>query len=263
MSGSPQKHIPIVTFHKVDYAFEWGVTRLPPPRFNAILRFLKENGYTTVSLQVLLNTKPLLPPKPVVITFDDSYESVYTHAFPLMQKYHFSGTVFVIAGFVGRMNTWDVNLGGKMFRHLSWDQILEMKNNGFEIGSHTVRHPDLTRMDSKRLRVEVERSKKTIEDKTGSEVQFISFPFGRYNTRVIDACKSAEYKRGCGFWIRVQEKKVQEPFVLERKAYYLFDGIWNLKAKLQRNSWTPFENAKLRLVNFCSHGTSLVKSIKY
>jgi peptidoglycan/xylan/chitin deacetylase (PgdA/CDA1 family) len=259
LRSSSQKPVPILTFHKVDPSFEWGVTRIAPSGFRKILQFLKNEGYESISLQTLRDPTAILPPKPVVFTFDDSYESVYTGAYPLMQEYDFFGTVFVITGYAGRMNEWDVNLGWKKFRHLSWDQIRLMKKGGFEIGSHTVHHPDLTRIDSRLLYFELNRSKKEIEDKIGEEALFISFPFGRYNTRVIDASKSCGYQNGCGFWLSKQEKKLKEKFVLERKAYYLFDGLWNLKAKLEKNRWTFFENMKLRIVNFCSHGSSLIK----
>lgn len=250
--------VPILTFHKVDASFEWGVTRVTPIKFRAILKFLKEEGYETVSIKNLINPEAILPKKPVILTFDDSYESLYTHAFPMMQEFGFSGTVFVITGFVGHINAWDVNLGGITFRHLTWNQLHELHEAGFEIGSHTVTHPDLTRIDSTRLEVELRRSKADIEDHIGDSVNFISFPFGRYHQGVIDACRQVGYWNGCGFWIQKKDKKSKETFVLERKAYYLFDGIGNLKSKLITNAWTPLENIKLRLINACSHASALV-----
>ena len=234
------------------------MTRVTPTKFRAILKFLKEEGYETVSIKNLIQPEAILPKKPVILTFDDSYESLYTHAFPMMQAYGFSGTVFVITGFVGQKNVWDVNLGGRTFRHLTWSQLDELHTAGFEIGSHTVTHPDLTRVDADRLQVELRRSREEIEDHTGESVEVISFPFGRYNRAVIDACRQAGYRKGCGFWRHKKDKKSKETFVLERKACYLFDGIWNLRSKLITNAWTPLENIKLRLINVCSHASALV-----
>jgi len=256
------RHIPTLTFHKVDSSFEWGVTRITPSQFKRILEFFIRERYVTVSLRQCFNPAYVLPLKPVVITFDDSYESIYTHAFPLMETYGFTATIFVITGYAGKFNTWDVNLGWRQFRHLSWDQIVQLKKAGFEIGSHTVHHPDLTRVHDHLLKGELENSKKQIEDKIGEGVHFISFPFGRYNTEVIEISKQVGYQHGCGFWIRTLEKRLKEEFVFERKAYYLFDGIWNLKAKLSNNLLTSIEDVKLRIVNFCSQGTSLVKPVK-
>ena len=91
------------------------MTRVSPAKFRTILAFLKQQGYETISLKTLCNPVAVFPEKPIVITFDDSYESVYANAFPLMQEYGFLGTVFIITGYVGRINEWDVNCGGKKF----------------------------------------------------------------------------------------------------------------------------------------------------
>jgi peptidoglycan/xylan/chitin deacetylase (PgdA/CDA1 family) len=251
--------VPILTFHKIDPSFEWGVTRIFPRQFRTVIRYLKEEGFETISIQNLLDPNSPKPPKPVILTFDDCYESLYTQAFPVMEEFNCTGTVFVITGYAGRVNAWDVNLGGIRFNHLSWSQIRELYKAGFEIGSHTVHHPDLTRVPATMLGAELEQSKKTIEDKIGGVVHFLSFPFGRYNQKVIDACRSFGYRNGCGFWLRVKK----ETFVLERKAYYLFDGLWNLKLKLKNGGLSHIEDWKLRIINFCSYGTSLVKPPKY
>lgn len=253
--------IPIINFHKVDAHFEWGITRSTPKQFENILQYLKSNHYETISLNRLIGAGDL-PEKPIVITFDDSYESVFTHAFPLMQKYGFTGTVFVIAGYVGEWNTWDVNLGWLKFKHLSWSQIAELLKYGFEIGSHAVHHMDLTRIDRDILNRELTESKQILEQKTGHPVQFVSYPFGRYNDKVVSISRSAGYKKACGCLSPAGSHK-NDAFVLERKACYLFDGIWNLKAKINHSPFSKMEHLKLRFLNYCSYGTSLVKPSKF
>lgn len=255
-----KQSVPILAFHKVDPSFEWGVTRVTPRKFRTVLDFLKKQEYSTISLRTCCDSASNLPPKPIVLTFDDSYESVYTYAFPVLKEYGFTGTIFVITAFVGKTNTWDVNLGGCRFRHLSWSRIREMHEAGFEIGSHTVHHPDLTRInDPGWLDFELEESKNAIEDNIGSEVRFISFPFGRFTKNIIKRCKSAGYSHGCGFILSKKMKKSKERFVVERKPYYLFDRVRSLKAKLDMNGWIAAENMKLRIINTCSHASSLVK----
>jgi len=255
--NSQRPHVPILAFHKVDPRFEWGVTRTTPQQFRRILNYLKTTGYQTVSLQDLSDPSHPLPAKPVVLTFDDSYESVYAHAYPAMMEFGFTGTIFIITDYIGALNRWDINLGWLTFRHLNWDQILEMKKNGIEFGSHTHRHPDLTRVSDERIERELEYSKKILEERLGEKVPFISFPFGRYNEKIVQKAKEIGYVHACAFWNSL--KNSDESFVFERKAYYLFDTLWNLKAKLGCNFWTHCEVAKLRIINFCSHGTSLVK----
>jgi len=263
LKNSSHKLVPILTFHKVDSSFEWGVTKVSPSRFRTVLQFLSEEGFQTISLKELFDPTFVLPPKPIVLTFDDGYESVYRYAFPLMEEFNFIGTIFVITGYVGRLNEWDVNLGWRKFRHLSWDQILKLKKAGFEIGSHTVNHPNLARLSISSLKFELESSKKKIEDKIGEEVRFISFPFGRYTKDVIDVSLACGYQKGCGYYlINRNPGKNGEKFVLERKAYYIFDRLWNLRAKLRENKLGFLENVKLRVINFFSHGTSLIKPVK-
>lgn len=252
--------VPILAFHKVDPGFEWGVTRVTPRQFRSVLQVLKDRNYQTVSVHDALDPKINLPENPIVITFDDSYASVFEYAFPILQEFQYTATVFVITGFAGEWNRWDVNLGGLKFRHLSWEQISKMSEAGIEIGSHTVHHPDLTRVSYKILENEVSLSKAHLEDTLGKKIDLISFPFGRYNNDVVSVCQAAGYKHGCGFWMR---KKSDQPFVFERKAYYLFDNHWSLQAKLDHHWGRVAENMKLRVINFCSHGTSFVKTPKF
>ena len=241
-------------------SFEWGATRITPHRFESFLKFLKGTGYTCVPLQSLYNPKFIHPSKPIILTFDDSYDSIYKYAWPIMKAYDFTGTVFVISGYVGKSNSWDVNLGGRLFRHLKWDHIKNLSEAGFEIGSHTVHHPDLTRIKINSVRQELLWSKRRLEDKIGTEIHSIAYPFGRYDERIVDLSLETGYKIGFGAVQRKRCRSVKESFVFERKTCYLFDGLWNLRAKVDKTFWTELENIKLRVINFCSYGTSIVKT---
>jgi len=257
-----KKHVPILTFHKVDTDFEWGVTRITPGQFRRILEFLKKNGYHSISLEQLIDCTFPLPEKPVILTFDDAYDSIYRYAASLMLEHGFTGTIFVISEFVDRWNDWDVNMGGKKFKHLSWSRLAELKKLGFEIESHGMTHADMTQIDDGRLFQELSNSRREIENHVGHQVQFISFPFGRYNDRVIDTAVRCAYKKGCGYFRKNLNRK-EEMFILERKACYLFDTMWNLRAKLEQSPWTFMENLKLRAVNLGSYGTLLLKKGEY
>lgn len=257
--------VPFLTFHKVDTRFEWGVTRVTPLQFKKIITFLKTEGYTTITIADLFSDSYKLPEKPIIINFDDSYESIYTNAYPLMQAFGCTGTIFIITGYTGKLNLWDVNLGWIRFKHLTWDHIRELSDQGFEIGSHSVNHPDLTRIKEKDIYRELDYSKKEIEDKVGKPVRYISFPFGRYNQRVIDFCQQTGYEKGCAFQINLRHKSEnrENSFVIKRKAYYLFDGKFSLRAKLGRKPFDFFEDIKLKIINSFSYGTFLIKSMSY
>lgn len=240
----------------MDPAFEWGITRVTPVRFEQIIDYLKSTGYESVSLDQIYKTPETLPQKPVAITFDDGYESVYQYAFPILEKYQFISTTFVITDYINQYNTWDVNLGGLRFKHLNWEQILEMKNHRHYFGSHSMSHRDLTSLPDQELMHELQVSKKVLEEKLNSPVHYISFPFGKYNQRVLDFSKQSGYFKGIGVSRPIVNKTA---YVVDRKAFYWLDTFWNLNAKLQPSLGSAFEDLRLRLINLCSYGTTIVK----
>jgi peptidoglycan/xylan/chitin deacetylase (PgdA/CDA1 family) len=249
--------MPVLTFHKVDPAFEWGATRLSPARFSRILFYLKERGFTGAPLAKVLASASTASSNSLALTFDDGYESLWTFARPVMLKAGFTGTIFVITDYIGRLNTWDVNLGGKLFRHLDWNQIRDFIRHGFEIGSHTASHPDLTSLSDWRLKDELIRSKAVLEDKTDKPVRFLSFPFGRHNRRVVDSAITAGYERGLAFWRRLESDP--EGFVAETRAVYSFDPIPAIPDKFRDGIPGRFEAFKQRAINTCSWGCVIVK----
>ena len=181
------KNVPVLAFHKIDSRFEWGVTRSTPSQFQTILTFLREEGFQTISIAELLRNQPL-PEKPIILTFDDAYDNVFDFALPIMNAAGFTATLFVITGYIGSMNTWDVNTGGLLFQHLSMNRIIRLRDQGWEIGSHTVHHPDLTRIAPEYLKKELECSKSLLENALRTPVESIAFPFGRFNPHVLQAC---------------------------------------------------------------------------
>jgi peptidoglycan/xylan/chitin deacetylase (PgdA/CDA1 family) len=206
-----------------------------------------------------MNNERSLPSKPIILTFDDAFESIYFHAFPVLKEMNYRATIFIITDFVGKENYWDVNIFGKRFKHLSWAQLEEMRMWGIEPGSHTVTHTDLTRISGKCLTYEIIRSKETIRDRLNYDPVAISFPFGRYNAEVISKCVKSGYRIGCGMILN-RFQHVSDSFqLIERKAVYGFEGVQNVKAKIEKTFFSPLETFKLRLINLCSNGTSLVK----
>jgi peptidoglycan/xylan/chitin deacetylase (PgdA/CDA1 family) len=185
----------ILTYHKVGSQFELGITSVTRTRFRKHLDLLSAAGKRFHNASDLVFNG--VNGDGVSLTFDDGYESVYTCVFPEMSERGITGTVFPVVGSIGRENHWDVRLSFKRFRHLSWDHLAELSRSGFEIGSHTISHRDLTRMDVPRLRCELRDSKHMLEDRLGAGVRSIAFPFGRHNSRVIDEAVDAGYS--CGF----------------------------------------------------------------
>ena len=185
--------IPILTYHR--FAEDCNsLLCLRSSTFEHQMQYLKENGFHVISpeeLLAFLENKQGLPKKSVLITMDDGYRSVYEIAYPILKKYEFTATLFIYTNFVGL---------SKMA--ITWDQLKEMKADGFSIGSHTIYHSDLTIpkdgeteadwMD--RINKELYGSKKIIDKKLRQDTYLLAYPYGKYDQRSINIAKEAGYK---------------------------------------------------------------------
>jgi peptidoglycan/xylan/chitin deacetylase (PgdA/CDA1 family) len=159
---------------------------VPPDVFEAHLQFLRDAGYTGISLEDLywhLMTGRPLPEKPVVLTFDDGYRDNYEVAFPLLKKYGFTATFFAITDFVD----WGYE------RYVTWEQLREMQEAGMEIGAHSRDHPDLRDRDIDFLVWQILGPREAIEDHLGKRPRFYSYPSGKYDEKVIAVLRSDHY----------------------------------------------------------------------
>src|SRR5579871_4024725 len=115
-------NIPIILYHNLNPTVPGSMT-VTPQKFEANLRLLKDNGFTFIPLkeavEYLQGKRATLPPKPVVVTADDGWESVYTYMYPIIKKLNIPITLFIYPDSIS---------SGKNF--LSWDQLTELKNTG-------------------------------------------------------------------------------------------------------------------------------------
>ena len=253
--------IPALVYHKIGNRFEWGITRQRIEQFERQMEFLKQQGYRSIRMEEAFREKSSKGSKEVLITFDDGYESVYNSVFPILQRHGFTACVFLITGYVGKYNEWDVNWGRK-FKHLSWDQIKEMKEYGFSFGSHTVNHPDLTKLEKRFVEYELKRSKQMLEDRLSQEVDFLSFPFGKYNQEVEGLARDIGYRMAFTICPKPQSSS-SGSLVDGRLGMYLFDSPLTLKIKLERGKLFWVEDLKGRIINAFASGTALVKKPDY
>ncbi len=136
---------------------------------------------------------PLKVMPEVLLTFDDGFESIAQNAIPQVQARGWGAVVFLISGFVGRDDSWDVRVLGGSRPLLNWSEVRALASAGIVFGSHSRTHRDLTALSSVRLRAELCDSKREIEDQVGQPVTLLSYPFGRHSERVRDAAREAGY----------------------------------------------------------------------
>lgn len=118
------------------------------------------------------------------VTFDDGHVSQYDQAFSVLQELSMKATFFVTAGWTG-----------KRPGYMTWKQLAELAQYGHEVQSHGWSHTPLTQCSAKELQIELLRSKHDLEDHLGARVIAISLPGGRWNTRVLEACRESGYER--------------------------------------------------------------------
>lgn len=152
------------------------------------MNLLYQWGYKTISAEQLVEAiqrGAQLPNKPILLTFDDGSETVYTDALPIMQKYGFTGTVYIVYNYIG----------AGLF--MGKDQIRELYNAGWEIGSHGISHMELPPRPGKQ-EDEIVSSRRRLEAYLDVPVRSFAYPFGAYDSNSLQFVKSAGYIAAMG-----------------------------------------------------------------
>lgn len=179
-----EKGIPVLMYHSVDYE-KGNELRIPKEKLREQMQYLKDNGYTTLTLEQLYNhfvNNAPIPEKSVVLTFDDGYADNYTNAFPVLKEFGFKAAIFVITKTVDTDSSY-----------LTSNMIKEMSDYGIDIESHTVNHDELNKLSYEEQCKTLKDSKGFLEKITDKEVKYIAYPFGKYNGDTLKAAKECGY----------------------------------------------------------------------
>jgi peptidoglycan/xylan/chitin deacetylase (PgdA/CDA1 family) len=176
-------HVPILMYHYISANPHAPAdplrTRLsvPPAQFAQQLAYLQRAGYTTITLDDLvdaLHLRTSLPPKPVILTFDDGYADFFTNAFPLLRRYGDKATIYVISRKVGTSG------------YLSWPELRILAASPFiTIAAHTRTHPELPALSVKQSWAELAGSKTDLETRLGISVHHLAYPSGHYTATTL------------------------------------------------------------------------------
>ncbi|HEY2384484.1 MAG TPA: polysaccharide deacetylase family protein [Terriglobia bacterium] len=177
--AASQRCVPLLMYHSIaeeeEHISPYYRLATAPQRFAEQMQWLKEAGYAGVSLDEALQTLDVLTPKPrqtVGITFDDGYRNFYTSAWPILRQSGFTATMYLPTGFIG-------SKGKSLLERasLTWPEIRELHYQGIRFGSHTVSHPMLHDVSTRKLETELSASKQSIEDELGYEVTGFAYPY--------------------------------------------------------------------------------------
>lgn len=159
--------------------------------FKRDIQEIVDNGFTVLTLDQLyahLTTGAPVPPRSVVLTFDDNYQGFYDHALPILKEHGFPAAVFVHTAYVGNQ-TGD-------HPKMTWDELKELRDGGLiTIGAHTVTHPEnLKDLPPDVQRKELVDSKATLEAQLGIPIPYMAYPVGSADQVTEDLAREAGYK---------------------------------------------------------------------
>lgn len=218
---SERGFVPVLCYHHIR---DWEASDteddrayiVPPAKLEEELMWLKDNGYTSVSAKQVydyeINGMPL-PPKPIMLSFDDSDTNQWTYARPLLDKYGFKGVFFIMTVTIDKEN------------YMTADQLKQLDKEGHDIEPHTWDHHMVTEYTTDAdWQQQLVEPKKTLEDLLGHPTPFFAYPFGSYNVEATQKLEAFGYKGA--FRLReVMDDTVKPQYALKR---YIANSYWTM-----------------------------------
>ena len=186
--------VPIFLYHHISNEKDENRYYVTPKAFKEQMKLLHDLGYTTITATQLLDVLVHggdLPSRPVMITFDDGHMSIYDTAFPIMEKYGFTGVFYIVAN---RLEA-DGFVGPK--------ELKDLIDHGWEIGSHSMTHPDLT-ANHGLVRHELLDSKLALEDALNVKINTFAYPYGKVDAYVATKAQDYGYRGAMGLGTSVK-----------------------------------------------------------
>lgn len=178
--------IPVIMYHRViEDKSEAGIhgTYITKEKFESHLKYLKDNGYQTVTFKDLVDNKYKerfnKGNKFIILTFDDGYIDNYKVAFPLLKKYGHKCVIYLVSDL--NYNRWDCESNERNEKKLdlmSIDMLKEMQDYGIEFGCHTKTHPRLSKISIEDVIKEINESKETLETRLNTKMVSFAYPYG-------------------------------------------------------------------------------------
>jgi peptidoglycan/xylan/chitin deacetylase (PgdA/CDA1 family) len=180
--------VPILLYHHVNPDIKNSRYNIDPVVFEEQVKWLHDNGYSTINVTTLANLirdGGQIPLRPVIITFDDGNLDIFQNAYPILKKYGFAATFYVVDQYIAGQDM------------ISSEQLIELTKNGWEIGSHSEHHTNLT-AENADLETEIRLSKVNMERKLGITINSFAYPYGQVNEKVVDKTYRSGYTSAVG-----------------------------------------------------------------
>ncbi|PJJ58881.1 polysaccharide deacetylase family protein [Hymenobacter chitinivorans] len=198
--------IPILMYHKIPLEPLQTKHRIfvTLANFEQHLQFFRRKNFTPITFRDYLafanGEKELseFPARPIILTFDDGYTDNYTNLLPLMQRYGYRGVIYLLGDATVRYNFWDVDADPTEPRCelMSLEQKRTFVAAGWEIGAHTLRHPNLPTLPAEQAAQEIAQSKQQLEQELETTVVSFAYPYGGLNEQVKHLVREAGFAFG-------------------------------------------------------------------
>ena len=235
-----------------------------PERFERQVRWLAARGYTGIGAADWLGwlrDGKALPPKPILLTFDDGYADLAEHALPVLRHYGFSAVVYIITAKVGGTVAWDEPRRQEAYTLMTAGQIRDWAASGIEFGAHTRTHSDLASLHPAQCQEEILGSKDELERITGETPLSFAYPFGSLNETA-----KAYVRSGFALAMSCDEgvnDLSTDAYQLKRTMVQPHDSIAALAFRASLG-WNPLENlrASIRLRTRLRNTLRFARSLK-
>lgn len=169
--------VPILMYHSI--SDDNNPLSVNLSNFEKQMSFLHKSNFKSVNFDSI-NKNEIK--KKFIITFDDGYKNVFVNALPILLKFNFTATIFLVSDLIGKFNKWDMNKEN-FFKYelMDLDDIKKWLSNGMSIGCHTANHFNLKNLDESTKKKEIVEPKFFFKDKLSYEVNSFSYPYGSYD----------------------------------------------------------------------------------
>lgn len=198
----------VLCYHAVSPTWTSDIS-VTPDDLERQVRALRARGYVATTFTRALTAPPA--PRTVAITFDDAFRSVFTIARPILDRFGLPATLYVPTAPLdggGRLSwpgidQWAGTDDERELAACTWDEVRELRDHGWEIGSHTRSHPRLTQVTATELREELEGSRADLEERMGERCRSLAYPYGDCDVRVVQAARDAGYENAASLPTRL------------------------------------------------------------
>jgi len=189
----PRRGVPVLLYHSVDNS--GSTLSVSPENFAWQMGYLARHGWFTMTLDELEHLLKVgrMPKKRFIVTFDDGFRNNLTEALPILTAFGFTATVYVATEFIGRHNSF-VTAKMSEFPMLTWDDVIKLRDAGWQIESHGHTHKNLPDMDISQVRWELQVSRDMLEKHADVRSKHFCYPRGKYTPEVVQAVKDADYR---------------------------------------------------------------------